>query len=62
MTREILIQNFIEIGLQFRGSVLYHHGRKHGSMQAGMALEQKLGVLHLDWKAAGSGCEPLGLV
>jgi hypothetical protein len=35
----------------FRGSVHYHHGGKHGSIQAGMVLE-KPGVLHLDPKAA----------
>ena len=26
--------------LQFRGSVHYHHGGKHGSMQADMVLEK----------------------
>jgi hypothetical protein len=36
----------------FRGSVHYHHGRKHGDMQADMELENKLKVLHLDLKAA----------
>jgi hypothetical protein len=28
--------------------VHYHHGEKHGSMQAGMALEKELTDLHLD--------------
>jgi hypothetical protein len=27
-------------GLQFRGLVQYHHGRKHGGMQADMVLER----------------------
>jgi hypothetical protein len=45
-------QHFIETGLQFRGSVHYHHGGKHGSIQAGMVLEEELRVLHLDLKAA----------
>jgi hypothetical protein len=31
---------------RFRSSVHYHQGRKHGSIQAGMALEE-LRVLHL---------------
>jgi hypothetical protein len=34
----------------FRVLVHYHHGRKHGSIQAGMVLEE-LSVLHLDPKA-----------
>jgi hypothetical protein len=33
----------------FRGSVHYHHGRKHGSMQADMAREEPR-VLCLDLK------------
>ena len=28
-------------GLQFRGLIHYHHGRKHGSMQADMVLEKE---------------------
>jgi hypothetical protein len=36
----------------FRGLVCYHHGRKHGSLQADMVLEKKLRVLHLDLKTA----------
>jgi hypothetical protein len=32
---------------RFRGSVHYHHGRKHGSVQADAVLEQELRVLHL---------------
>jgi hypothetical protein len=30
----------------------YHHGGKHGSIQADMVLEKELRVLHLDAKAA----------
>ena len=54
MTRATLIKNFVFIGsgLRFRGLVHYHHGRKHGSMQADMVLEKELRVLHLDPKAA----------
>jgi hypothetical protein len=39
------------LAYRFRGSVHYHHGRKHGSAQAGIILE-KPKVLHLDQKAA----------
>jgi hypothetical protein len=35
----------------FSGSVHYHHGRKHGSIQAGIVLEKELRVRHLDSKA-----------
>ena len=38
------------LAYRFRGLVHYHHGMKHGSIQAGMALEE-LRVLHLDPKA-----------
>ena len=37
---------------RFRGSVHFHHGRKHGSVQADTALEKELRVLHLDPTAA----------
>ena len=49
MTKASLMRDNISLGLayRFRGSVHYHHGGKHGSMQAGMVLE-KLSVLHLD--------------
>jgi hypothetical protein len=52
-TKATLIKANIYLGLAytFRGSVHYHHGRKHGSMQVNMVLE-KLRVLHLDPKAA----------
>jgi hypothetical protein len=39
----------------FRGSVHYHHGRKHGSVQADMMLE-KLRVLELYPKATEGNC------
>ena len=42
----------ISLGLayRFRGSVHYHHGGKHGSIQADMMLEKELRVVHLDWQ------------
>jgi hypothetical protein len=50
MTIATLIKESISLGLtySFKGSVLYHHGGKHGSMQADMVLEKELRVLHLD--------------
>jgi hypothetical protein len=39
------------LAYKFRGSVHFHQGRKHGSDQAGMALEKELRVLHLVLKA-----------
>ena len=49
MTLAILIKENIYLGLayRFRASVHYHHGGKHGSMQADMMLERELKVLHL---------------
>jgi hypothetical protein len=44
-------KHFIGAALQFRGSVHYHHGRKHGRMQVDMVLEE-MRVLHLDPQAA----------
>jgi len=38
------------LAYSFRDSVLYHHGRKHGSVQADMVLEE-LRVPHLDPRA-----------
>jgi len=54
MTKATLIKANISLGLAygFRGSVHYHHGEKHGSVQADMVLEKELRVLHLDPKAA----------
>jgi hypothetical protein len=40
------------LAYSFRGSAHYHHGGKHGSMQADMMLEKELRVLHLDPKAS----------
>jgi hypothetical protein len=40
----------LELVYIFRGSVHYHHGRKHGSVQVGMLWEE-LRVLHLVPKA-----------
>ena len=40
------------LAYSFRGSVHYHHGKKHGSQQADMVLEKELRVLHFDPKAA----------
>ena len=39
------------LAYSFRDTDHYHHGRKHGSRQANMALK-KPRVLHLDPKAA----------
>jgi hypothetical protein len=44
----------IELGMaySFRGLVRYHHGRKHGSIQADLVWEKEPRVLHPDLKAA----------
>jgi hypothetical protein len=42
----------LELVYSFRDSVHYHHGGKHGIMQADLVLEQPR-ILHLDVKAAG---------
>ena len=49
MTTATLLKVNISLGLanSFKGSVHYHHGRKHSSIQAGTVLEE-LRVLHLD--------------
>ena len=54
MTTTTLLEESISLGLanSFKGSVHYHHGRKHSSIQADTVLEE-LGVLHLDPRAAG---------
>jgi len=49
-------RHFIGAGLQFRGSVHYHHGREHGTMQADMVLEE-LRVLHLDLQGENATLE-----
>ena len=46
-------KHLIGAGLQFRDLVHYHHGGKHGSMQADMVLEKELRVLHIDLQAIG---------
>jgi hypothetical protein len=53
MTKSIFKKENIELGLDysFRGSVHYHHGRKHVSVHADMVLEGQR-HLHLDPKAA----------
>jgi hypothetical protein len=33
MTKATLIKENIQVAYSFRGSVHYHHGRKHSSMQ-----------------------------
>ena len=43
----------MRLAYSFRYLVHYHHGRKHGGMQADMVQEKKLRVLHLDLQAAG---------
>ena len=40
---------------RFRDLVHYHHGEKHGRLQAGM-VQEELRVLHPDWKAAERDC------
>jgi hypothetical protein len=53
MTKATLIKEHIYLWLaySFRGSVQYHHGGNHGSMQADIVLKE-LRVLHLYLKAA----------
>jgi hypothetical protein len=53
MTKTSPIKENVQLGLaySFRGSVHYHLGRKHGSIQVDMVLEEQR-VLHLDLKAA----------
>lgn len=41
----------MELAYSFRGSVNYHHGRKYGTVQADLVLEEPR-VLHLELKAA----------
>jgi hypothetical protein len=53
MMATFIRKHFIGAGLQFRGSVPYCHGGKHGSMQAGMVLEKEQRGLHPDRQAAG---------
>jgi hypothetical protein len=47
MTKATLIKEkyLIGVGLQFRGLVHYHHGRKHGSTQVDMVLEKEMSYI-----------------
>ena len=49
------------LAYSFRGLVHYHHGGKHGSIQADMVLEKELRVLHPDLQTAGRETVTLGL-
>ena len=44
----------IGVAYSFRGVVHYHHGGRHGGVQAHMMLEKELRVVHLDTEATGS--------
>jgi hypothetical protein len=44
-------KHFTGADLQFQNSLHYHHGGKHGNMQADMVL-QELRALHIDPKTA----------
>lgn len=46
-------KHLIGASLQVQNLVYYHHGRKHGGMQADMVLEKEPVILHLDQQAAG---------
>jgi hypothetical protein len=39
------------LAYRFKGSVLYHHDGKHGTMQGDIVIEEELRVLYLDLKA-----------
>ena len=48
MTKATSIKSeFIWVSNRFRGSIQYHHCKRHASIQADMMLEKKLRVLHL---------------
>ena len=49
-----LTKDNISLGLAYslRGLVHYHHGGKHGGVQADMVLEKERGVLHPDPQTA----------
>jgi hypothetical protein len=55
MTMATLTKKNISLRLayRFKGLVHYYHGRKHGGMQADMALEKELRVLRLYLQLAG---------
>jgi hypothetical protein len=54
MTKATRIKENISLGLaySFRGSVHFHHGGKHGSIQVDKVVEKELRVFYLDSKAA----------
>lgn len=52
-------KHLVGAGLQFSSLVHYHHGGKHGSVQADMVLEEPR-VLCLDLKAARRGLSFIG--
>jgi hypothetical protein len=54
-------KHLIGADLPFRGLDHYHHGGKHGGLQAEVDLEKELRVLHLDPQASGRDNELLGL-
>ena len=58
-----LLKESISLGLaySFRDSVHYHHGEKHGTMQADTVLEKEMRVLHLHPQAAEADCVRLGV-
>ena len=60
MTMATLIKESICLGQahSFRGLVHYHHGKKHGVMQADMVLEKELRVLCLIPQATETDCVP----
>jgi len=52
MTKATLIKDiYLGLAYRFSSSAHYHHGRKYGSIQADMVLEE-VRVLHLDLTAA----------
>jgi len=55
------------LAYSFRGSVHYHHGRKHGSVQEADMVLEELRALHLDPKVArrklsSAGSQEEGLI
>jgi hypothetical protein len=55
MTTATLTKLRLGPAYRFEGPVHYHHGGKHGSIQADMMLEKELRVLHIDlWAAEGN--------
>jgi hypothetical protein len=57
MTKAALVRMKFNWGW-LTGSVHYHQGRKHGSLQAGM-VQEELRVLHLHLKAARRRLVPM---